>query len=85
VRAGGGLKYTSPNAVGIGTCSSWASACALQTAISTAISGNEIRIKAGVHYPGILRTETFALKNGVSILGGVLNAILVTMITVANT
>ena len=45
-------------------------ACTLQTALSSAISGDEIWVEKGVHYPGTGRTATFRLKNGVAIYGG---------------
>ena len=70
VMAGGGIKYAAPKAVGAGDCTSWADACTLQFALCTAISGNEIWVKAGVHYPGTLRNDTFTLVNGVAVLGG---------------
>jgi len=66
------LLYAAPTAQGSGDCSSWANACALQTALAQAASGDEIWVKAGVHYPGAAgeRTATFTLKNGVALYGG---------------
>jgi len=67
-----GILYAAPTAQGSGNCSSWANACTLQTALTNAVSGDEIWVKAGVHYPGAAgnRTATFTLKNGVAIYGG---------------
>lgn len=72
VRANPGVLYAAPTAQGSGDCSSWANACTLQTALTNAISGDEIWVKAGVHYPGAAgnRTATFQLKNGVALYGG---------------
>ena len=65
-----GVRYAAPSAAGSGDCSSWANACTLQTALSQAVSGDEIWVKMGVHYPGSNRTDTFTLKNGVALYGG---------------
>ncbi len=73
VRADPGVLYAAPTAQGSGNCSSWANACTLQTALTQAISGDEIWVKAGVHYPTdnpADRTATFQLKNGVALYGG---------------
>jgi len=72
VRANPGVLYAAPTAQGSGDCSSWANACTLQTALTNAVSGDEIWVKAGVHYPGAAgnRTATFTLKNGVALYGG---------------
>jgi len=69
VRAGG-VRYAAPIAVGSGDCSSWSNACTLQTALSVAVSGDEIWVKKGVYYPGVNRADTFTLKNGVALYGG---------------
>lgn len=71
-RANPGVLYAAPTAQGSGNCSNWANACTLQTALTTAISGDEIWVKAGVYYPGAAgnRTATFTLKNGVALYGG---------------
>ncbi|HHY55949.1 MAG TPA: hypothetical protein GYA08_10985, partial [Chloroflexi bacterium] len=66
---GAGVRYAAPSAQGSGDCSSWANACTLQTALAQAVSGDEIWVKAGAHYPGA-RSATFTLKNGVSLYGG---------------
>lgn len=66
------IRYAAPSTVGSGDCSSWTNACTLQTALTQAISGDEIWVKAGVHYPGAAgnRDATFQLKNGVAVYGG---------------
>ncbi|MEJ5301500.1 MAG: hypothetical protein WHS38_10980 [Thermodesulforhabdaceae bacterium] len=68
----GAVLYAAPEAQGSGDCSSWTNACTLQTALSGAGSGDEIWVKAGVHYPGAAgnRTATFQLKSGVALYGG---------------
>ena len=67
-----GIYYAKSLASGIGNCSSWANACTLQTALSTATNGNEIWVAAGTHRPttGLDRSATFQLKSGVAIYGG---------------
>jgi VCBS repeat-containing protein len=65
-----GIRYAAPAAQGSGNCYSWANACTLSTALGGASSGDEIWAKAGVHYPGGNRTDTFALKSGVAVYGG---------------
>jgi len=71
-RANPGVLYAAPVAVGSGNCSSWDNACTLQTALANAISGDEIWVKMGVHYPGAAgqREATFTLKNSVALYGG---------------
>ena len=66
VRADPGVLHAAPAAQGSGDCSSWATACTLQTALSQALSGDEIWVQAGVHVPGTHVTDTFALQSGVS-------------------
>jgi hypothetical protein len=70
--AAAGVRYAAPTTSGSGDCSSWTNACTLQTALTNAVSGDEIWVKAGVHYPGAAgnRTATFTLKNGVALYGG---------------
>ncbi|MBN1922512.1 MAG: SBBP repeat-containing protein [Anaerolineae bacterium] len=68
--AGPSIHYAAPSAVGSGNCSTWTNACTLQTALATAVSGDEIWVQAGVHYPGAVVTNTFQLKNGVALYGG---------------
>jgi hypothetical protein len=65
-----GIYYVKPAASGAGNCLSWANACTLQTALTTAQSGDEIWVAAGVYKPGTLRTDTFQLKSGVAVYGG---------------
>ncbi|CAG0935945.1 hypothetical protein TFLX_04799 [Thermoflexales bacterium] len=67
-----GVHYAKPIASGTGDCLSWDNACALQTALTGATSGNEIWVAAGTHKP---TTETdrsidFQLKSGVALYGG---------------
>jgi len=71
-RANPGVLYAAPDGATSGTCNSWANACTLQYALSRAVSGDEIWVKMGVHYPGGAgnRTATFTLKNGVALYGG---------------
>ncbi len=62
--------YAAPTPNGAGDCSSWADACTLQTALSNAVSGDQIWVEMGVHKPGVTVSDTFALVNGVAIYGG---------------
>jgi hypothetical protein len=57
---------------GTGDCSSWADACDLQSALTSALSGDEIWAAAGTYKPtsDTDRTVSFVLKNGVEIYGG---------------
>jgi hypothetical protein len=36
------IRYAAPTAQGSGDCSSWSNACTLQTALTTAVSGDQI-------------------------------------------
>jgi hypothetical protein len=67
-----GVRYVKPLASGTGTCLSWANACALQTALTGAVSGEEIWVAAETYIPiqTTDRTATFQLKNGVAVYGG---------------
>ena len=65
-----GIYYVKPTASGNGNCQSWANACTLQTALSQSTYGDEIWVKAGTYKPGILREDSFQLKNGVGVYGG---------------
>ncbi|HJX38325.1 MAG TPA: choice-of-anchor Q domain-containing protein, partial [Anaerolineae bacterium] len=63
--------YAKPD--GAGTCTgSWANACSLQTALSTATYGNQIWVATGVYTPTTIadRTATFTLGSGVALYGG---------------
>jgi predicted outer membrane repeat protein len=64
--------YAIPTGLTSGACESWATACELQYALSTAIFGQEIWAAAGIYHPGATgeRTATFQLKNGVALYGG---------------
>ena len=56
-----------------GTCgASWASPCALQYALTIAVSGDELWVKQGTYKPttGSDRTKMFTLKSGVRLYGG---------------
>ncbi len=57
---------------GGGTCTSWADACGLQTALTSASDGDEIWVAAGTYLPTNTtdRSASFQLKNGVAIYGG---------------
>ncbi|HQK12695.1 MAG TPA: choice-of-anchor Q domain-containing protein [Anaerolineae bacterium] len=70
VRAAGTVRYAKPNGLTTGNCDSWPTACTLQRALAVAVSGDEIWVQAGVHYPGAARTDSFALKTGVALYGG---------------
>jgi Tol biopolymer transport system component len=54
-------------------CDSWENACGLQTALLTAVAGNEIWVKAGIYKPTTdthSLAATFQLKEGVAVYGG---------------
>jgi predicted outer membrane repeat protein len=65
-----GVLYVIPN--GTGNCSDWDHACDLRTALTGAISGDEIWVAAGTYKPTAEtdRTISFFLKSGVAIYGG---------------
>ncbi|MCX6035697.1 MAG: right-handed parallel beta-helix repeat-containing protein [Chloroflexi bacterium] len=65
-----GIRYAKPAASGTGDCSSWANACTLQTALTGAVSDDEIWAAAGTYTPGTLRIDTFQLIDGVALYGG---------------
>lgn len=64
------IRYAAPAAQGSGNCADWGNACTLRTALTNAVSGDEIWIKTGVHYPGAGSGDSFTLKNGVALYGG---------------
>ena len=66
------IRYAKPIATGTKSCSSWANACLLKTALTIAVSGDEIWVAAGTHKPTptTSRTATFQLKGGVAVYGG---------------
>jgi hypothetical protein len=66
----GQVYYVMPGANG--TCSSWADACELQTAISNAEAGDQIWVAKGIYKPTTPsnRQATFQLNSGVAIYGG---------------
>ena len=63
------ILYVKPGANG--TCTSWANACELQTALFNAVAGDQIWVAAGTYKPSSSnRLATFQLKSGVAIYGG---------------
>lgn len=64
------ILYVKPGANG--SCSSWADACSLQTALYNAAAGDQIWVAAGTYKPtnDTNREATFQLKSGVAIYGG---------------
>ncbi|CAG0935305.1 hypothetical protein TFLX_04137 [Thermoflexales bacterium] len=66
------VRYVKPSATGTGNCLSWANACTLPTALTNAVSGDELWVKAGTYKPGTSgnTAATFQLKSGVAIYGG---------------
>jgi hypothetical protein len=64
------VLYVMPDASG--SCTAWADACDLQTALSAARPGDEVWAASGVYYPGPpgVRSASFQLNNGVAIYGG---------------
>ena len=79
-----GIHFVRPDGLTSGGCDTWANACTLQTALTGAISGDEIWVAAGVYKPVILnapldlaypnptpeQSETFILKPNVALYGG---------------
>lgn len=64
------ILYAAPVSSGAGDCSTWSDACTLTFAINSAVSGEQVWAKSGIHVPGSTVTDTFSLKNGVSVYGG---------------
>jgi parallel beta-helix repeat protein len=61
-----------PDGLTSGLCESWAHACELRYALTSAVSGQEIWAAAGIYSPtmGTDRSATFQLKDGVALYGG---------------
>ncbi len=64
------VLYVKPTGTGTGDCSSWTNACTLQSALSTAASGDDIWVMQGTYIPGTNRTDAFQLVNNVGVYGG---------------
>jgi hypothetical protein len=66
----GSILYVKPGA--IGDCTSWTSACELQTALNSAATGDQIWVAAGTYLPTTTddRYTTFQLVSGVALYGG---------------
>jgi predicted outer membrane repeat protein len=72
-RASLARRYVKPTSSGDNSCSSWANACILQTALTGAPGGTEIWVAAGTYKPTTStsdRLATFQLKDGVAVYGG---------------
>jgi len=72
-RAAGVIRVTTGGTTTWPCGDTWASACALQTALANAVSGDEIWVAAGTYTPagpGGDRTVSFELKSGVGLYGG---------------
>jgi predicted outer membrane repeat protein len=68
-----GVRYVKQAASGSNDCTNWGNACTLQTALTSAISGDEIWMAAGVYKPTTDPTDrsvTFQLIDGVALYGG---------------
>ncbi|OPY59845.1 MAG: hypothetical protein A4E57_04650 [Syntrophorhabdaceae bacterium PtaU1.Bin034] len=69
--AAGAVRYAIPGGSATDTaCTGWETACTLQQAITVAVAGDEIWVRAGLYKPGTTQASAFWLKNGVSIYGG---------------
>jgi len=66
------VLFAKPGGATDGFCTSWATACELSFALSSAVSSQEIWVAAGTYKPtaGSDRTATFQLKAGVALYGG---------------
>ena len=63
-------RYAVPTGgAGSGPCDSWAKACTLTVALGVAVSGDQVRVRYGTYTPGLSRTATFLLKDGVGVFG----------------
>ncbi len=65
------IRYVDDSAPNGGNGQSWGTAYNnLRTALTASVAGDELRVAQGTYKPGTLRTEAFALKEGVRIRGG---------------
>ena len=65
------VLYVMPSGLTSGLCDSWANACDLQYALSSAMPGQELWVKAGIYLPDLIDVmASFQLKNGLAIYGG---------------
>ena len=66
------VRYVKPDGALMGTCNSWLNACTLHAALSVAVAGDALWVKAGTYTPtsGTDRSSTIQLRNGVGIFGG---------------
>jgi len=70
-RSGATDYYVDASAGATNSGSSWATAFTnLQSALSVAVSGDNVYVAQGTYVPGTTRASTFALANGVSYYGG---------------
>jgi predicted outer membrane repeat protein len=79
------VVYVDASAAGLNNGSSWANAFTnLQSALTTAVSGETIEVAKGTYTPGNSPTSTFQLVNGVSLIGGYASGGSVTAMPEAN-
>ncbi len=65
------VVYVNGNATGSQNGASWETAYQnLQSALSAAVSGDEIWVAVGIYTPGAEKTDAFSLKEGVKVYGG---------------
>lgn len=67
-----GLLYVAPTPRGSADCSTWTDACSLQTALASAVDGDQIWVERGEYKPSPPgnRSASFSLKAGVQVYGG---------------
>jgi MBG domain (YGX type) len=67
-----GVIYVVPGGAGSHSGADWANATDLQDALTNAVSGDQLWVKAGTYKPtsGTDRSSTFQLKSGVAVYGG---------------
>jgi hypothetical protein len=72
VQAAGTVLFVKPGGLAGGSCDSWGNACNLQYALTTAGTGDEIWVTAGIYTPTVPsgRAATFQLVSGVALYGG---------------